>query len=116
MGLFRKIVSRPVRWAGFFGGMWANMRLTWRLLRDPRVGLAVKLILPAVAIAYLLSPASLLQAVPLVGEVDDVAVAMLAINLFLRFAPRQIVAEHRSELEHPTPPAEEVDATYRVVR
>ena len=51
-----------------------QIRLTWALLRDPRVPLWAKAI-PAIGILYVLSPLDFIPDwVPVVGMLDDVAV------------------------------------------
>lgn len=61
----------------------AYLRLAWRLAREPLVGRARRAALAAAA-AYLVSPIDLVPGViPVVGQLDDVAVALAAIRLAL---------------------------------
>lgn len=100
-----------------------NARLVWRLLGDPRVATLTKLVLPGVAAVYLLWPADLLPDIlPVLGQLDDLAIAALAVKLFLDLCPSEIVRQHREDLTRGTvsqPPdqskGEVVDAEYRVV-
>jgi uncharacterized membrane protein YkvA (DUF1232 family) len=77
-------------------------RLSWRLLRDPRVSI-VKYGIPAMLLIYLLSP---LDAIPDfvlgIGQSDDLGVAVLAIMMFIRLvpmmAPMDVVDEHVQNL------------------
>lgn len=79
-----------------------RVRLWWRLIGDPRVPETLKLLLPALAVVYLLWPADLLtDIVPLLGQIDDVGLLLLAMSLFESLAPRHIVEEHLSQLRRP---------------
>ncbi len=99
MGIFGKRRAGPVQRAGLIAFVMRNIRLAWRLLRDPRVSGMTKLIIPVILVAYVVSPADLLHAIPVLGEVDDLAVISLALSLFIRMAPNPVVAEHRAQLE-----------------
>jgi uncharacterized membrane protein YkvA (DUF1232 family) len=73
------------------GWSWTNilrdLAATWRLLWDPSVPGLLKLALPFMALAYLVSPIDLIPLMPL----DDIAVLMLAARLFVALAPRDSV-------------------------
>lgn len=75
--------------------LWHNMVLTWRLVFDRRVSGSLKLI-PMAMIAYILSPIDLLPDifVPF-GVVDDIGALVLGLQLFIRNAPPDVVAEYR---------------------
>lgn len=82
--------------------LWDEVRLAWRLLRDPRVG-GAKYLLPCIAVLYLLSPVDLLpDFVPIVGQIDDLGALVLMMVLLLRsivwMAPSAVVAEHRQAI------------------
>jgi len=69
-------------------------RLAWRLFWDRRVPLWTKLIPPA-ALAYVLSPVDILPDVALgLGQLDDIAVLLIGIKLFIELAPPEVVREH----------------------
>ncbi len=79
-------------------GLLRNVRLTWRLLRDPRVPVLYKLLIP-LAIAYLLYPLDLIRDwIPHAGFIDDLVAIGLALYLFRRICPRHLVEEHRQAL------------------
>lgn len=85
-----------------------NIRLVWRLLRDPRVPSWTKMIIPA-AILYILFPIDFLPDLLIgLGQMDDLAIIALAILLFLQLVPPSILKEHLEGKQV-------VDATYRVV-
>ena len=69
-------------------------RLVWGLVRDKRVPPAQKLILVGI-IGYLLMPLDLIpDFIPVIGQLDDVAVVLLGLDLFIKSAPADVVNEH----------------------
>lgn len=76
-----------------------QLRLAWRLFLDRRVPLWTK-ILPPAALAYVLSPIDILVDVPPIGlnQLDDVAVLLLGVKLFIELAPPEVVREHLKDL------------------
>jgi uncharacterized membrane protein YkvA (DUF1232 family) len=69
-------------------------RLAWRLFRDRRVPLWTKLIPPA-ALGYILFPIDLIPDAALgLGQLDDIAVLLIGIKLFIELAPPDVVREH----------------------
>jgi uncharacterized membrane protein YkvA (DUF1232 family) len=78
-----------------------QLRLVWRLFRDPRVSSLVKLV-PIAAVLYFVSPMDILPDwfIPGVGYLDDVGVLMLAMRGFVRMAPRRVRLDHQYWLEH----------------
>ncbi|OGN85664.1 MAG: hypothetical protein A2082_06725 [Chloroflexi bacterium GWC2_70_10] len=76
----------------------AYARLAWDLLRDPRVPAEQKLILAAVG-AYVLMPLDIIpDFIPVLGQVDDVAVVLLGLRWFIRAAPEEVVSEHLARI------------------
>jgi uncharacterized membrane protein YkvA (DUF1232 family) len=68
--------------------------LAWRLFWDQRVPLWTKLIPPA-ALAYVLSPVDIIPDVALgLGQLDDLAVLLIGIKLFIELAPPDVVHDH----------------------
>ena len=126
-----KRVLRPFSLPSYLREMVRHLRLWWRLLKDPRVPETLKLLLPALAVVYVLWPVDLLpDLVPILGQLDDVAVMLLALRLFENLAPRAVVAEHlanlRARAASPASPetgkrpahhddAEAIDVEYRVL-
>lgn len=82
-----------------FRDIWLRLRLSWVLFRDPRVPAWAKVIPLGVA-AYVLSPMDLLPAflTGLLGLVDDIVVLTVGLDLFIRSAPPEVVAEHARAL------------------
>lgn len=76
-----------------------ELRVTWNLVRDSRVPIYAKAI-PAVVMLYLLFPIDLVpDVIPILGQLDDLVLLMLALRLFVRMAPRDVVAEHERSLQ-----------------
>lgn len=83
---------------GFWASSWQDIRLAWSLLRDPRVSFKYKLI-PGIAVLYIFSPIDIaLDFIPILGQLDDLAVLLLGAKLFVRSVPEALVLEHRSRL------------------
>jgi uncharacterized membrane protein YkvA (DUF1232 family) len=76
-------------------------RLLWALATDPRVPTARKALL-GLAGAYIVSPIDLVpERIPFVGAIDDVAVMVLAIDVFLEGLPESLLQEKLEELGIP---------------
>jgi len=81
----------------------------------------LKLAVPGLALAYLLWPMDFLYDLfPLLGQVDDVLIVLLALKLFESWAPRAVVAQHWSRMTGESSggagdSAEVIDGEYRVL-
>ena len=73
-------------------------KLAYCLLRDERVPRAPKALLLG-ALAVIVSPIDLPGWVPLVGELDMLALAILAVQTFIEACPEDIRREHEKALE-----------------
>lgn len=75
-----------------------QLNLVWRLLKDGRVPIWIKVI-PLLSLAYLLVPTDFVPDILLgLGQLDDMAVLALGIKLFTELVPASVVQEHREEL------------------
>jgi uncharacterized membrane protein YkvA (DUF1232 family) len=85
--------------AGFVDGVIRQSRLVWRLWRDARVPSWVKVI-PLAGLVYLISPIDLIPdlMLPGLGQLDDVAILLLAAKMFIDLSPEGVVREHLEEL------------------
>ena len=72
-------------------------KLAYCLLRDDRVPRAPKAVLLA-ALALIVSPIDLPAWVPLFGELDMLALAILAVQTFIEACPEDIRREHEAAL------------------
>lgn len=93
--LDQMVCTTDVRW---WGQLVRQVRLGWRLLRDGRVSWWVKALLVA-AVVYIVLPFDILpDAMPVLGQVDDLLVLWLAWKVFLALCPASVVREHASQL------------------
>ncbi|HET8568084.1 MAG TPA: YkvA family protein [Candidatus Limnocylindria bacterium] len=77
-------------------------RLVWGLARDPRVSIGGKAILAGV-VGYLVLPIDVVpDFLPVVGQLDDLAVLLLGVDLFIRSAPDEVVKEHLARIDRGT--------------
>ena len=76
----------------------AQLRLAFRLMREPSVPLLTRT-LPVLAAIYLISPVDFIPDVlPGLGQLDDLSVIVLALELFLKWCPPAAKAFHESAL------------------
>ena len=69
-------------------------RLYWRLFRDRRVSLLPKALLVLIGI-YLFSPFDVVpDFIPVIGQMDDLAVGLGGLWLFIQLCPPPVVREH----------------------
>jgi len=94
-------------------------RLAWRLVREPAVPFVTKLVLAGAAF-YLVWPIDLLPDLfPILGQLDDIGVAIAALEFFLHLCPDAPASFHRAALAagrrySPMPQQERfVDAEFR---
>jgi len=90
-------IVRQLGWRGFFRLLThlpSFARLFSRLIQDPRVSASPKLIVAGI-LAYVILPTDLLPDFLIgVGQMDDLAVILGGLKLFLRLCPPEVVQEH----------------------
>ena len=75
-----------------------DIRLSYALMRDPRVPVQAKAV-PALATLYVISPIDLIPGwILFLGQLDDLAVMLVAIQTFKRMVPPEVLAEHQALL------------------
>jgi uncharacterized membrane protein YkvA (DUF1232 family) len=80
-----------------------QLRLTLRLLREPRVPLPAKAV-PLLTALYVVSPLDVIPDVlPLVGQIDDLTLTLVALAAFLKLCPAGPVAFHRGAIAEGRP-------------
>jgi uncharacterized membrane protein YkvA (DUF1232 family) len=80
------------------------VRLYWRLFRDRRVSVLAKALL-VLTIAYVVWPFDVIPDVlPFLGEVDDLAMVLTGLWLFVRLCPPEVVLERVREISSGAPP------------
>ena len=75
-----------------------NAKLAYCLLRDDRVPPAPKVAL-AGALTVIVSPLDLPAWVPVIGELDMLALGVLAVKVFVEACPEPLVREHQAALK-----------------
>jgi uncharacterized membrane protein YkvA (DUF1232 family) len=90
-------IIRQLGWRGFFRlliHLPDFLKLFSRLVKDPRVSLNPKLMLVGI-LTYVILPTDVLPDFLIgVGELDDIAVILGGLRLFLRLCPPEVVQEH----------------------
>jgi uncharacterized membrane protein YkvA (DUF1232 family) len=88
-------------------------RLPLRLLREPQVPTLLKFV-PLLGLLYLVSPIDFVpDFLPVLGQLDDMAVIVAALQLFVRLCPTEAQEFHREAITRrrgyaPMPPSGEV--------
>ena len=95
------MAARMTNWLlrpGLFRQLITNARLAVRLTREPRVPRQIKA-LPLLAALYVISPIDLAPDVlPLIGQIDDLAIVLIALEIFLRLCPQAASAFHQAAI------------------
>src|SRR5918996_3117818 len=77
-------------------------RIVWGIMRDPRTPIGLKGMLAA-ALAYVVVPVDLIpDAIPIIGQADDLTVLLLVLDLFIQNAPAEVRAEHMARARNGT--------------
>ena len=96
------MVARMTSWLWRPGLLWtllSRVRLAIRLVREPCVPLLTKA-LPLLAACYLISPFDFVpDVVPLLGQLDDLGLILIALEVFLRLCPTGALAFHRAAID-----------------
>jgi len=79
----------------------AHAKLAYCLVRDGRVPAAPKAVLLG-ALGLIVSPIDLPAWIPVVGELDMLALGILAVKTFIEACPDDVVAEHRAAIRSRT--------------
>jgi uncharacterized membrane protein YkvA (DUF1232 family) len=93
-------------------GLLEDLRLAWRLFQDQRVSWLTKLV-PVAAVLYVLSPIDFVPDFLLgLGQLDDLAILLLALKGFISLSPQPVVDQHLRDIKHgPAPSASDRDET-----
>jgi uncharacterized membrane protein YkvA (DUF1232 family) len=84
---------------GWLKDFFGQFRLGWELLWDDRVPFVTKII-PILTLVYVISPIDLIPglAFPGVGALDDMAIFLIGLRLFIDVSPPALVAKHQEDL------------------
>ena len=78
------------------------VRIVWGIVRDPRTPIGLKGMLIA-ALAYVVMPVDLIpDAIPIIGQADDLTVLLLVLDLFIQNAPPEVRTEHTARAKNGT--------------
>jgi uncharacterized membrane protein YkvA (DUF1232 family) len=95
------MASRVTSWRSWpfrLPALVAHLRLAVRLLREPRVSIVAKA-LPLLATFYVISPLDLVpDVIPVLGQLDDLGIILIALQGFLRLCPAEAVDFHRGAI------------------
>ena len=112
-------VTSWLSWPSLVRTLVSHVRLIVRLLREPGVPLLTKA-LPVLAGLYVISPLDFIPDVlPVLGQLDDLGVILIALEAFLRVCPPGAVQFHQAAMAQgrtyqPMPATGEViDAEFR---
>lgn len=84
---------------GYWRKTYGELRLAWLLLRDPAVP-AYQKVLPAAVLVYLLSPFDFIPGfLPIIGQLDDLAILLFGVKAFVYIAPEERVSAHKQALD-----------------
>lgn len=103
--------NQQISW---FKDFFRRIQLGWYLFLDKRVPGLTKLI-PLAALAYVISPIDLVPGtiIPGLGQLDDIAVFLMGLQLFVELSPYDVVDEHQQAIVEGysvnTMPHQEVD-------
>lgn len=84
---------------GMLTNLLNEMFSAWRLVFDARVPMTLKLILPVAAVAYWFWPIDLMPGLPF----DDVAVLLVALHFFVKFAEEGLAKSGAMPADSPNP-------------
>jgi uncharacterized membrane protein YkvA (DUF1232 family) len=77
-------------------------RMVWGIVRDPRTPLPLKALLGA-GLAYVVMPLDLVpDAIPILGQADDLTVLLLVLDMFIANAPSEVREEHATRAKNGT--------------
>jgi uncharacterized membrane protein YkvA (DUF1232 family) len=102
IGLKLSSSARYLRLARIIVKLPTYARIVWGLMRDPRTPIGLKGMLAA-ALAYVVMPVDLVpDAIPIIGQADDLTVLLLVLDLFIQNAPADVRAEHTARARNGT--------------
>jgi uncharacterized membrane protein YkvA (DUF1232 family) len=94
--------SRTIRLARLVIKLPTYLRVVWGIARDPRTPIGLKGMLLA-ALAYVALPIDLIpDAIPILGQADDLTVLLLVLDTFIQNAPPEVRAEHTARAKNGT--------------
>jgi hypothetical protein len=90
----------PARIGGMLTHLPKFVRVFYRLMKDERVSIFAKAA-PVVILLMMFSPPAIeLDFVPILGEIDWMLAAYVALKLFIWLCPADVVREHVAQIAH----------------
>lgn len=84
---------------GFWMSLFNSFRIAWRLIWDRQVPAGAKFV-PILTVLYILWPVDfVMDLIPALGQLDDLAILLLGTQLFIAVSPKSIVERIRAEIE-----------------
>jgi len=74
-------------------------RLYWRLWKDRRVSWVARSVLVLAALYLVLPLDAIVDWIPALGQIDDLAVVFVALRGFIRLCPKDVVREHVAAID-----------------
>ena len=100
------MAARPTSWLsrpGLLRTFLSQVRLALRLVREPHVWWLTKAV-PLLTVVYIVSPLDFIPDVlPIIGQLDDLAVLLIAIEIFVRLCPAPAAEFHRAAIAQGRP-------------
>ena len=92
-------IATWLSWPSVIRTVVRRLRLATRLMREPEISVLLKA-LPILAGLYVVSPLDFIPDVlPVIGQVDDLGILLLALESFVKLAPSTIVTHHQSAID-----------------
>lgn len=102
--MFRSILRMQLFTPARVGGLVAYLpqfaRVFYRLMKDERVSIIVKLVPFLILMLMFMPPVIELDFIPILGQLDWVLAIFLALKLFIWLCPAEIVREHVTRIAH----------------
>jgi uncharacterized membrane protein YkvA (DUF1232 family) len=88
--LVKRVIGLPLR---------MKFRLAWRLLRERRIPLLARAMVPVVLL-HLAMPLDIVpDFIPVLGYLDDLVIVLVGVWVLMRLTPRAVIEDHVATLE-----------------
>lgn len=82
----------------FVARAWSDIKMAYWLMRQRDVPIVAKAI-PILALLYVVAPIDFVpDALPVLGQMDDIAIIMLGVRAFLRMAPPAVTGRYEADV------------------
>ena len=95
----KKLTKKSHESPGFLTDLIKKFRLAWFLIKDNTVPFTTKLI-PFIILLYVVSPVDILpDLLPILGQIDDLALIIMGLDIFINNSPRSVVQYYKDILD-----------------